>query len=164
MPEPEPGGGAEVGRGHLVVHEAVEHPACGPGPAERLAQRGCDVVVDLDAGAGRLVGPVGRRTVGDQLLDVLGGRRGPRGRIGAPDQLVDLGLGGRAAEGDRADRDPAGLLDERHDRHVHAVHHAVGGERVVCPLQVGAGRVAHDRQRSRRPWRSRARARPATGG
>ena len=144
VPEPQPGGRAEVGGGHLVVHEAVEHPARGPGPAERLAQRGRDVVVDLDAGAGRLVGPVGRGAVGDQLLGVLGGRGGPRGRVGAADQLVDLGLGGRAAA-DRADRDAAGLLDERHDRHVHAVHHAVGGERVVGPPQVGAGRVAHDR-------------------
>ena len=48
---------------------------------------------------------------------VLRGRGGARGRIGGADQLVDLGLGGRAAA-DRADRDPAGQLDERHDRDV----------------------------------------------
>ena len=94
VPQPEPGGGAEVGRGDLVVDEAVEHRLADVGPAERLAERGRERVVDVDVGGPGGVVPVGG--------DVASRTRSSASSAGAPARaaasaactsVVDLALG-----------------------------------------------------------------------
>ena len=110
--------------------------------SERLAERGCEDVVDVDVGGDRWFVPVGAHPVPDQLGGVLGGGGGAGGLVGGADELGDLGLGGGTAR-DRADLHTLGTTDERDHGDVHAVHDAVGGHGVVGPAEVGAGRVAH---------------------
>ena len=59
--EPQAGGGAEVGRGHLVVDEAVEDPARRSAPCERLAERRREGVVDVRCRCRRARRPSRRR-------------------------------------------------------------------------------------------------------
>ena len=144
VPEAQPRRRAEVRRGHVVVDETVEHAALGTCAAERLAERGCDVGVHLDRrGAGGLV-PVVGGVAGDELLRVLGGRTRRRGCVGGLDDPVDL-LGARRTRRHRAGGHALGALVERDHGDGDGVHDAVGGQRVVGPAQVGAGRVADDR-------------------
>ena len=144
VPAPQPGAGADVRRGDLVVDEAVEDPTLCLGLRERLTQSGRERVVDRDRGGFRRGRPVGIGVAGHQVVGVLRCRARPSSGIRLLDEGAHL-IGGSRAAGHGADRDPVVLAGERDDRDGHPVHLAVRGQGVVGPAQVGAGGVVGDR-------------------
>ena len=137
--QPQPGRGAEVRRGDLVVHEAVEDALLGLCPLELLTERLREGVVHLDRGRRGCVVPVGCGVAGDQVVAVLGRLRASYGGVGGLDQRGHL-LGRRGRAAHRRGR----AVAERDHGDPDVMADAVGGERVVGPAQVGVGLVLHD--------------------
>ncbi len=151
VPQPQPGRGAEVGGDHLVVREAEQLAARGARPGERLAERGRETGEHLGGGDGGRLGETRvRGPAPDQRLRVLGRGGLARGLLGGQDERPDL-LGGDRGARDHAGRGALRAVDRGDDREPPPAGHAVGGQRVGRPAQIGGRLLVGDHHGAVRP-------------
>ena len=152
VPQPQPGRGPQERAGQVVLGEPVQLPAGGLGLAQRLAELSREVAQHADLGLARRGVPAwfgtfnAERSVRPrpaQRLRVLGGHRLGGRVLRLADDLLDL-LGADPGPGDDARRRSVGPPVDGDDGELAGAGHAVGGEGVARPAQVGAGGLLGD--------------------
>ena len=152
VPQPQPGRGPQERAGQVVLGEPVQLPAGGLGLAQRLAELSREVAQHADLGLARWGVPAwfgtfyAERSVRPrpaQRFRVLGGHRLGGRVLRLADDLLDL-FGADPGPGDDACRRSVGPPVDGDDGELTGAGHAVGGEGVSRPAQVGAGGLLGD--------------------
>src|SRR5579859_7627845 len=125
---------------------------CARPRAQRLAERGREVAQHADLGPARRGVPAWFVIILSErsgliapgyLRGILGGRPFGGGVLRLAHHVLDL-VGAYSGPGDDAGAGPLGPAVDRDDGELARAGHAVGGERVARPAQVGAGGLLGD--------------------
>ena len=150
VPQPQPGGGAEEGRGQRVLGEAVQPAAAGLGGGEGLAERGRERArTPRSSVAGSARRPPARRSPATPSTSGCGVLGGPAPRAAARRPRPPRRRAGRVVTAGPGHHAHAPARD-RDDGERRGAGHAVGGQRVARPAQVGAWTPRRRSRRSRR--------------
>ena len=145
VPQPQSGRGAEERADRVVFGEPVELPPRRLCPAQGLAERGGEVAQHADLCPARRRVPsaffYAERSglIRSRQLRLILGRSPVGGRaLSLAHHLLDL-VGTHPGSGDDAGRRAVGASVDGDDGELAGLCHAVGGQRVARPAQVGAG-------------------------